>query len=79
MTRMSTSLAHLAPVLLLFLVPRFDFDPPIARTEHARALRRYAAHVVWQALRRPSRQQLAALARALTRAGTMRALRGARG
>lgn len=56
-------------------VPRFDFDP-IARAGHARSLRRYAAQVVWQALRRPSPRQLAGLARALRRGGMMRALWG---
>jgi non-heme Fe2+,alpha-ketoglutarate-dependent halogenase len=54
-------------------VPRFDFDP-IARAWHARSLRRYAAQVAWQALRRPSPRQLEALARAVGRGGMLRAL-----
>lgn len=53
--------------------PRFDGDP-VARTWHRRALRRYAAHVVWQVLRRPSREHLALLARLMTRRDALRAM-----
>lgn len=55
--------------------PRYDFDP-VARAWHARSLRRYAVQVIWQALRRPSSRQVAVLARALGRRGTVRALWG---
>ena len=54
--------------------PRYDFDP-VARAWHARALRRYAVHVVWQIARRPSRAHLALLARVAARADLFRALR----
>ena len=53
--------------------PRFDFDP-LARAWHARSLRRYAAHVVWQALRRPSLHHLALLGRIVTRRDALRAM-----
>jgi len=54
--------------------PRYDFDP-IARAWHARALRRYAVHVVWQIARRPSRAHLALLVRLSARRDVLRALR----
>jgi len=53
--------------------PRFDHDP-VARAWHTRSLRRYAAHVVWQALRRPSRHHLALLARMAARTDVVRAM-----
>ena len=53
--------------------PRFDGDP-LARAWHQRALRRYAAHVAWQMVRRPSRSHLALLARMATRSDYLRVL-----
>ncbi len=53
--------------------PRFDGDP-VARAWHRRALRRYAAHVAWQAVRRPSPGQLALLGRIAMRSDLLRAL-----
>ena len=55
-------------------MPRFDFDP-VARAWHARALRRYAVHVVWQIARRPSRANLALLPRIAARVDLWRAMR----
>jgi len=54
--------------------PRYDFDP-IARAWHARALRRYAVHVLWQIARHPSRANLAVLARVAARTDVLRAMR----
>jgi ectoine hydroxylase-related dioxygenase (phytanoyl-CoA dioxygenase family) len=54
--------------------PRYDFDP-VARAWHARSLRRYALHVMWQIARRPSRANLALLARVAARAELFRAMR----
>lgn len=53
--------------------PRFDYDP-LARRWHARALRRYAAHVFWQALRHPSLGQLALVGRMAARLDVLRAM-----
>jgi hypothetical protein len=55
--------------------PRFDFDP-VAGAWHVRSLRRYAAHVVWQTLRRPSLQQLALIGRLGARFDILHALIG---
>jgi ectoine hydroxylase-related dioxygenase (phytanoyl-CoA dioxygenase family) len=54
--------------------PRYDFDP-VARAWHVRSLRRYAAHVAWQILRRPSSGHLALLLRLAARRDLLRALR----
>jgi chlorinating enzyme len=54
---------------------RFDFDP-ITRAWHVRSLRRYAAHVVWQTLRRPSLRQLGLIGRLGARVDILRALLG---
>lgn len=53
--------------------PRFDYDP-IARRWHARSLRRYAAHVFWQAVREPSLAHLALIGRMVARLDMLRAL-----
>jgi ectoine hydroxylase-related dioxygenase (phytanoyl-CoA dioxygenase family) len=53
--------------------PRYDYDP-IARAWHRRSLRRYAAHVAWQALRHPSLSHLAVVARLAARRDMLRAL-----
>jgi hypothetical protein len=54
-------------------MPRFD-DDPVARAWHARALRRYAAQVVWQALRHPSARQVSLIARLAARRDALRAM-----
>lgn len=53
--------------------PRFDGDP-LARAWHRSALRRYAAHVVWQVVRHPSPGQLALLGRMAMRSDLLRAM-----
>jgi hypothetical protein len=53
--------------------PRHDHDP-VARAWHRRSLRRYAAHVAWQALRHPSLDQLALIGRLAARRDMLRAL-----
>jgi hypothetical protein len=54
-------------------MPRFD-DDPVARAWHARALRRYAVQVFWQALRHPSARQVSLIARMATRRDALRAM-----
>lgn len=54
-------------------MPRFD-DDPVARAWHARALRRYAVQVVWQALRHPSTRQVSLIARMAARRDALRAM-----
>jgi ectoine hydroxylase-related dioxygenase (phytanoyl-CoA dioxygenase family) len=53
--------------------PRFDYDP-VARRWHTRTLRRYAAHVFWQALREPSLDHFAVIGRMASRLDMLRAL-----
>jgi chlorinating enzyme len=53
--------------------PRFDYDP-IARRWHTRSLRRYAVHVLWQALREPSLDHLALVGRMAARLDVLRAM-----